>query len=213
MLTPTTSPCHLTISHSENCAQAEYLKNALLELFREFGHKPPASLNGPAMNLSLLQTLMFWFVWLHYALGTWTYTNITFCLKVKKPGCSFLYWKEYWSLKLWYIHLIESKAPTDYTEKIAIMERGVCVCVCARARVHGCLVMSNSLWPCGLQPAKLFSSQARILELVDISYTRGSSQPRDRTHVSCIFCTGRRILCHWATWEPMERYPHCINWK
>ena len=67
---PKTSPCHLTISHSENCAQADHLKNALLELFREFGHKPPASLNGPAMNLSLLQTLMFWFVWLHYVLGT-----------------------------------------------------------------------------------------------------------------------------------------------
>ena len=199
MLTPMTSPCHLTISHSENCAQADHLKNTLLEPFREFGHKPPISLNGPAINLSLLQTLMFRFVWPHYEFGTWIYTNTTFCLKGRKPGCSFLYWKEYWSLKLWCIHIIESNVPTDYTEKIAIMER--CVCVCVRARTCISLVMSDFLWPCGLQPAKFFPSQARILELVDISYTRRSSQPRNRTHVSCIFCTGRWILCHWATWE------------
>ena len=39
----------------------------------KFGeHKSPNSLHGPAMNLSLLQTLMFWFVWPHSALGTWT---------------------------------------------------------------------------------------------------------------------------------------------
>ena len=135
MLTPTTSPCHLTISHSENCAQADYLKNALLELFREFGHKPPASLNGPAMNLSLLQTLMFWFVWLHYALGTWTYTNITFCLKVKKPGCSFLYWKEliteimvhssYWIQSTHWLY-----RKNCHHGKGCVC---VCVCVCSRA--------------------------------------------------------------------------------
>ena len=31
-------------------------------------------------------------------------------------------------------------------------------------------------------------SQARILEWVAISFSRGSSQPRDQTEVSCIFC-------------------------
>ena len=40
-------------------------------------------------------------------------------------------------------------------------------------------------------------SQARILEWVAISYSRGPSQPRDWTHVSCIFCTGRWILYHY----------------
>ena len=39
-------------------------------------------------------------------------------------------------------------------------------------------------------------SQAGILERVAISFSRGYSSPRDRTHVSCI---GRRILYHWAT--------------
>ena len=36
--------------------------------------------------------------------------------------------------------------------------------------------------------------QARILEWVAISFSGGSSRPRDRTQVSC---TGRRILYHW----------------
>ena len=41
-------------------------------------------------------------------------------------------------------------------------------------------------------------SQARILEWVAISISRGSSQPRDQTHDSCI---GRRVLYHWAIRE------------
>ena len=38
--------------------------------------------------------------------------------------------------------------------------------------------------------------QARLLEWVAISFSRGSSQPRDQTHISCVFCTGERILYH-----------------
>jgi len=41
-------------------------------------------------------------------------------------------------------------------------------------------------------------SQARILEEVAISFSRGSSQTKDQTHVSC---TGRPILYPWATRE------------
>ena len=41
-------------------------------------------------------------------------------------------------------------------------------------------------------------SQARTLEWVAISFSRGSSWPRDETCVSCI---GRQILYHWATRE------------
>ena len=43
-------------------------------------------------------------------------------------------------------------------------------------------------------------SQARILEWVTFSFSRGSSQPRDQTRVSCI---GRGILYHWATREAL----------
>ena len=54
-------------------------KNALQFWFREFGifweHKPPISLLGPEIILSLLQNLTSQFVWPHHASGTWTSTN------------------------------------------------------------------------------------------------------------------------------------------
>ena len=56
-------------------------------------------------------------------------------------------------------------------------------------------------------------SQAGILVWVAISFSRGSSQPRDWTvsHVSCI---GRQILYHWATQEAFIDqfcYMWCLN--
>ena len=43
--------------------------------------------------------------------------------------------------------------------------------------------------------------QARILEWVVISSSRGSSQPRERSCISCVSCIGRQILYHRTTWE------------
>ena len=37
---------------------------------------------------------------------------------------------------------------------------------------------------------------ARILEWVAIPFSRGSSQPRDRTQVSYIWCIGKQLLYH-----------------
>ena len=54
-----------------------------------------------------------------------------------------------------------------------------------------CLVIMSCLSVHGI-------SQARILEWVGISFFKGSSQPKEQTHISCI---GRRILYHWATRE------------
>ena len=42
-------------------------------------------------------------------------------------------------------------------------------------------------------------SQARILEWVAVSYSRGSSWPRDPTHVSCSSCIVRWVLYLWTT--------------
>ncbi|CAN0162690.1 unnamed protein product [Rangifer tarandus platyrhynchus] len=39
--------------------------------------------------------------------------------------------------------------------------------------------------------------QAKILEWVAISSSRGSSPPRDRTCISCVSCISRYILYHW----------------
>ena len=67
-------------------------------------------------------------------------------------------------------------------------------------------VMSDSLWPMDCrQPSSSIHgiSQARILEWVAISFSRGSSWPRDRTQVSCI--TGR-LFTVWATRESLLIY-------
>ena len=65
-------------------------------------------------------------------------------------------------------------------------------------------IMSNSLRPHGLCLPGTFVcgiSQAGILEWVAISSSRGSSQPREWTHVSWVFCIGRWVLYHCATCE------------
>ena len=72
-------------------------------------------------------------------------------------------------------------------------------------------VVSNSFWDpmnCSSPVSSVHGIlHVRILEWVAISFSRGSSQPRDQTHVSCI---GRRILYRWAsreaplyTWFPL----------
>ena len=66
-----------------------------------------------------------------------------------------------------------------------------------------CLVTESCLTL--LRPLELGSSvhgisQARILEWVSISFSRGSSRPRDRTSMSCV---DRQILYHWATREAL----------
>ena len=44
--------------------------------------------------------------------------------------------------------------------------------------------------------------QARILEWVAVPSLRGSSQPRDRTHVSYVSCIGRWVLYHYCHLGP-----------
>ena len=43
--------------------------------------------------------------------------------------------------------------------------------------------------------------QARILEWIAISSSRGSSPSRDWTPISCISCIGRQVLYYCTTWE------------
>ena len=65
----------------------------------------------------------------------------------------------------------------------------VCVCVLRYSR------LSVTLWTVAHQaPLSMGFFQARTLAWVVISSSRGSSQPRDWTHMSCFSCTGRQIL-------------------
>ena len=47
---------------------------------------------------------------------------------------------------------------------------------------------------------------ARILEWVAMISSRGSSQPRDWTCITCVSCTVVRFFTHWATWEAHTEY-------
>ena len=76
------------------------------------------------------------------------------------------------------------------------------------SKVHACSVTQSclNLWQPhggGMPGSSVYEiSQARILEWVAISSSRGSSRPRGRTQVSCVSCIGRQILYYRATWEP-----------
>ena len=84
-----------------------------------------------------------------------------------------------------------------------------CVCVC----VHTCALSVTQMYltlcnpmdytPSGSSVLGIF--QARLLEWVAMSSSRGSSQPRDETCVlcflHCVSCIGRWILHDCATWK------------
>ena len=53
--------------------------------------------------------------------------------------------------------------------------------------------------------------QARVLEWVAMLSSRGSSQPRYRTCVSCISCIGRQILYPWGSVEALKKRYYPLN--
>ena len=81
----------------------------------------------------------------------------------------------------------------------------LCMCVC--------LVMSALCYPMDCSPTGSSVHgilQGRILEQVAISSSRGSSQPRDRTHAPCVSCIDRQILYHSATKEAWKSHVYHI---
>ena len=73
-------------------------------------------------------------------------------------------------------------------------------------------VVSNYSWDlrdCSLPGSSVHGiPQARILEWASISFSRGSSQPRNQTQVSC---TAGRLFTNWATREaPSESESHSV---
>ena len=85
-------------------------------------------------------------------------------------------------------------------------KNSVCVCLC----VCVCVVCTQSfLTHCNPMDCKLLGShgifQARMLEWVAISYSTGSSQPRDQIWVSYVSFIGRQIMYLCATWGPQHK--------
>ena len=71
------------------------------------------------------------------------------------------------------------------------------MCVCTQS----CLTFSDPV-DCSLPCTSVREVfQARILEWVAISYSRGSSWPRYQTSISCISCMGRQVFYHCAEYR------------
>ena len=81
------------------------------------------------------------------------------------------------------------------------------VCVCADSQWCPTLCDPMDWSPPGSSVHGIL--QARILEWVAISSSRGSSRPRVWTGISCI---GRQILSHWATREAPYLYLQLCEW-
>ena len=73
------------------------------------------------------------------------------------------------------------------------------LCVCLVTQSCPTLCDPSDRSPPGSSTHGIF--QEKMLEWVAISFSRGSSQPRDLTLIFCISCIGRWILYHCTTWE------------
>ena len=95
-----------------------------------------------------------------------------------------------------------------YRKRWFLMKNEKCDNQCNREQASASTQLSPTLCdpmncsPPGSSAHGIF--QARILEWVAISYSRGFSSPRDHTRISCISCVsciGRQILYPCATWK------------
>ena len=115
-----------------------------------------------------------------------------------------------------------SGSPEEAQAVSSACARQLCyLCVCRFGSVYLCLAAQSRATlrnpldcsPPGYSGHGIF--QARILEWVAISSSRGSSWPRDPTHVSYFFCIGRWVLYHYTTWEATvfhSRTRLFLNW-
>ena len=98
------------------------------------------------------------------------------------------------------------------------------VCVCSLAKSCPTLCDYMDCGPPGSSVHEI--SQTRMLEWVAISFSRGSSRPRDRTHISCISCIAAEFFSavppgyshlHWISslwfWYLEDPRPACVSHK
>ena len=90
----------------------------------------------------------------------------------------------------------------SYMDWLTIFLAGVCVCVCVCSVTQSFPALCDPLnySPPGFSVHGIL--QAKVLEWVDISYSRGSSQLRDQTQICWV---GRQILYHCVPGKPSRR--------
>ena len=84
----------------------------------------------------------------------------------------------------------------------------MCVCVCAKL-LQSCPTLYDPMdcSPPGSSVHEII--QARILEHIAMPSSKGSSWPRDQTHVSYVSCIVRQVL-YW--WCPLGSHKHYIGY-
>ena len=81
----------------------------------------------------------------------------------------------------------------------------VCVCVCVCMCTQCCLILCDPM-SCRVPDSSIHGIfQARILEWVAISFSWGSSQPRDQTCVSVSPALAGKFFTSWATGKPRDQ--------
>ena len=94
--------------------------------------------------------------------------------------------------------------------ELDLLQAGAAQLRLKESKSDSCSVVSDFLGINGLCSPPGFSVhgilQARILEWIDVSFSRGSSLSRDQTHIFCISCISSRILYHRAAGEALIKY-------
>ena len=142
------------------------------------------------------------FQWLLLGMGEVLYANTVCChesviLVESRVPCVVLEWpfRLVWTAKVWLCdgHGLPWKENRLSASKSLVSVTQLCLTLC-------------DPMDCSLPGSSVHGIfQARILEWVAISYSRGSSQPRDWTRVSCTAC---RLFTFWTTkvkWKSLSR--------
>ena len=82
--------------------------------------------------------------------------------------------------------------------------RLACPCVCAQLFSWVGLFLWLPWTMAHQAPLSMVFFQARILEWITTSSSRGSSQSMDQTHISYVSFPGRQILYHCTAWEALQ---------
>ena len=112
--------------------------------------------------------------------------------------CSIVIWQPGWEESLmesWYMYLygwVPLLFPPNYHNTVNWLYAVLCLIP------QSCSTLCNSWWTVANQvPLSMRILQARILEWDAMPFSRGSSQPRNRTGVSS--CLAGRFFTSWAT--------------
>ena len=90
----------------------------------------------------------------------------------------------------------DSKWPGSLAVPSGITRVSVCECVCMCMHTPSCPILCDPM-DCSPPGSSIHGIlQARILEWVAFSFSRGSSRLKGRTYISCISCLGRWVLYH-----------------